>query len=49
VAGIARRSDDNTLLIQSPGFVVDPHLRKLNYNPLTSFEPMLTHADAVIE
>jgi hypothetical protein len=28
--------------IRSTGFVVDPHLRKLNYDPLTSFEPMLS-------
>jgi tripartite-type tricarboxylate transporter receptor subunit TctC len=30
----------NTLLIVSSGFVVLPHLRKLNYDPLTSFEPI---------
>jgi tripartite-type tricarboxylate transporter receptor subunit TctC len=32
--------DGNTLLINSPTFVVIPHLRKLNYDPLTSFEPL---------
>jgi tripartite-type tricarboxylate transporter receptor subunit TctC len=33
-------ADGNTLLIAAPGFVVIPHLRKLNYDPLTSFEPI---------
>jgi Tripartite tricarboxylate transporter family receptor len=28
----------NTLLIASSAFVIAPHVRKLNYNPLTSFE-----------
>jgi tripartite-type tricarboxylate transporter receptor subunit TctC len=32
--------DGNTLLITSVAFVINPHLRKLNYNPLTSFEPI---------
>ncbi len=32
--------DGATLLIQSPSFVIDPHLRKLSYDPLTSFEPV---------
>jgi tripartite-type tricarboxylate transporter receptor subunit TctC len=31
--------DGNTLLIVTDSFVVIPHLRKLNYDPLTSFEP----------
>jgi tripartite-type tricarboxylate transporter receptor subunit TctC len=30
--------DGNTLLISTPEFVINPHLRKLNYDPLTSFE-----------
>ena len=30
----------NTLLIVASAFVVAPHLRKLNYDPLTSFEPI---------
>jgi tripartite-type tricarboxylate transporter receptor subunit TctC len=29
--------DGSTLLIQSPSFVIDPHVRKLSYDPLTSF------------
>ena len=33
-------ADGNTLLIAAPGFVVIPHLRKLNYDPVTSFEPI---------
>jgi tripartite-type tricarboxylate transporter receptor subunit TctC len=32
--------DGNTLLITSVAFVINPHLRKLNYNPLTNFEPI---------
>jgi len=32
--------DGNTLGIISNSFVVLPHLRKLNYDPLTSFEPI---------
>jgi len=32
--------DGNTLLINTPAFVLNPHLRKLNYDPLTSFEPI---------
>src|SRR5262245_17142513 len=31
--------DGNTLLITSVVFVINPHLRKLNYDPLVSFEP----------
>ena len=38
----AARADPNgnTLLITSPPFVINSHLRKLNYDPLTSFEPI---------
>ena len=32
--------DGNTLLSVSPPLVIDPHLRKLDYDPLTSFEPI---------
>src|SRR6516225_8360483 len=32
--------DGNTLLMMSPGFVINPQLRKVNYDPLTSFEPI---------
>jgi len=32
--------DGNTLLIVTDSFVVTPHLRKLNYDPLLSFEPV---------
>jgi tripartite-type tricarboxylate transporter receptor subunit TctC len=32
--------DGSTLLINSPEFVINPHLRKGNYDPLTSFEPI---------
>src|SRR5262249_35332696 len=32
--------DGGTLLITSVVLVINPHLRKLNYDPLTSFEPI---------
>jgi tripartite-type tricarboxylate transporter receptor subunit TctC len=32
--------DGNTLLINSNSFVINPSLRKLTYDPLTSFEPI---------
>jgi tripartite-type tricarboxylate transporter receptor subunit TctC len=32
--------DGNTILITEPTFVIRPHLQKLNYDPLTSFEPI---------
>jgi tripartite-type tricarboxylate transporter receptor subunit TctC len=32
--------DGNTLLINSSSIVISPHFRKLNYNPLTGFEPI---------
>jgi tripartite-type tricarboxylate transporter receptor subunit TctC len=32
--------DGSTLLIAAPSFVINPQLKKLNYNPLTSFEPV---------
>ena len=32
--------DGNTLLSISPTFVIDPRLRKANYDPLTSFKPI---------
>ena len=32
--------DGNTLLITTPEFVINAHLRKLNYDPLSSFEPI---------
>jgi tripartite-type tricarboxylate transporter receptor subunit TctC len=32
--------DGNTLLINTASIVIGPHLRKLNYDPLTSFEPI---------
>jgi tripartite-type tricarboxylate transporter receptor subunit TctC len=40
----------NTLLIASSAFVVAPHVRKLNYDPLTSFESIcsLVSSPAVI-
>jgi tripartite-type tricarboxylate transporter receptor subunit TctC len=40
----------NTLLITSPILVINPHLRKVNYDPLTSFEPIchLANAPSVI-
>jgi tripartite-type tricarboxylate transporter receptor subunit TctC len=32
--------DGNTLLLTATGVVISPHLRKVNYNPMTSFEPI---------
>jgi tripartite-type tricarboxylate transporter receptor subunit TctC len=32
--------DGNTLLITSVAFVINPHLRNLNYDPLSSFQPI---------
>jgi tripartite-type tricarboxylate transporter receptor subunit TctC len=32
--------DGTTLLINTPEFVINPHLRKVNYDPLTSFAPI---------
>jgi tripartite-type tricarboxylate transporter receptor subunit TctC len=32
--------DGNTLLINTPPFVIDAHLRKLPYDPFTAFEPI---------
>jgi tripartite-type tricarboxylate transporter receptor subunit TctC len=42
--------DGNTLLITTPSFVISPHLRKVNYDPVTSFEPIcqLARSPAVI-
>jgi tripartite-type tricarboxylate transporter receptor subunit TctC len=38
---VARAAPDgSTLLINSPEFVINSHLRKSNYDPLTSFEPI---------
>jgi tripartite-type tricarboxylate transporter receptor subunit TctC len=42
--------DGNTLLLTSNTFVINPQLRKLNYDPLTSFKPIchLTNTPSVI-
>jgi tripartite-type tricarboxylate transporter receptor subunit TctC len=48
---VARAAPDgNTLLIASTPFIIDPQLRKLNYDPLTSFTPIcyLVNAPTVI-
>src|SRR5580658_5399382 len=38
---VARAAPDgNTLLIPTADFVITPHLRKVSYNALTSFEPI---------
>jgi tripartite-type tricarboxylate transporter receptor subunit TctC len=34
------KPDGNTVLFMTNAFVINPHLRKVNYNPLTSFEPV---------
>jgi tripartite-type tricarboxylate transporter receptor subunit TctC len=38
---VARAAPDgNTVLVTTPEFVINAHLKKLNYDPLTSFEPV---------
>ena len=38
---VARAAPDgNTLVINGNSIVINPHLRKVNYDPLTSFEPI---------
>jgi len=38
---VARSAPDgNTLLITNPAFLINPHLRPQNYDPITSFEPI---------
>jgi tripartite-type tricarboxylate transporter receptor subunit TctC len=38
---VARAAPDgNTLLINAPFLLISPHLRKLNYDPLTNLEPI---------
>jgi tripartite-type tricarboxylate transporter receptor subunit TctC len=38
---VARAAPDgNTLVINGNSIVINPHLRKVNYDPLTSFEPV---------
>jgi tripartite-type tricarboxylate transporter receptor subunit TctC len=32
--------DGNTLVINGNSLVINPHLRKVNYDPITSFEPV---------
>jgi len=40
--------DGNTLLINTPPFVIDPYLRKLPYDPFTAFEPICHLANSPI-
>src|SRR5262249_52920743 len=40
--------DGNTLLVTSTTFLITPHLRKVNYDPLTSFEPICQLVSAPI-
>src|SRR6188474_2841405 len=38
---VARAAPDgNTLVINANSIVINPHLRKVNYDPLTSYEPI---------
>jgi len=39
-------SDGNTLLITNPALIINPHLRKQNYDPLNSFEPICNLVNA---
>jgi tripartite-type tricarboxylate transporter receptor subunit TctC len=34
------KPDGSTLLVVTPAFAINPHVRKLNYDPLASFEPI---------
>jgi tripartite-type tricarboxylate transporter receptor subunit TctC len=34
------KPDGNTVLFMTNAFVINPYLRKVNYDPLTSFEPV---------
>jgi tripartite-type tricarboxylate transporter receptor subunit TctC len=44
---VARLAPDGaTLLMTYPSLVIDPHVRKVNYDPLTSFEPICKLVDA---
>jgi tripartite-type tricarboxylate transporter receptor subunit TctC len=48
---VARAAPDgNTLLIAANPFIINPHMRKVSYHPLTSFEPIcyLVSAPTVI-
>jgi tripartite-type tricarboxylate transporter receptor subunit TctC len=38
--------DGNTLLINNPALIINPHLRKQNYDPLNSFEPICNLVNA---
>jgi len=40
--------DGNTLLINTPPFVVDPHLRKLPYDPFAAFAPICHLANSPV-
>src|SRR3954451_9719840 len=43
--------DGNTLVINGNSLVINPHLRKVNYDPITSFEPvcyLLSSANVII-
>jgi tripartite-type tricarboxylate transporter receptor subunit TctC len=40
--------DGSTLLVTSTAFLIAPHMQKLNYDPLTSFEPICQLASAPI-
>ena len=43
---VARATPDgNTLLIAATSILISPHLQKVNYDPLTSFEPICELAD----
>ncbi len=44
---VARSAPDgNTILMAAGSFVVNPHLKKLNYDPMTSFEPVCYLAES---
>jgi len=45
-AAMRAAPDGNTVLFVANPFVINPHLRKTNYHPLTSFEPICLLATA---
>jgi tripartite-type tricarboxylate transporter receptor subunit TctC len=49
VEAVARAAPDgNTLLLTNSGVLINPHLRKVNYDPLTSFEPICKVANSPV-
>jgi tripartite-type tricarboxylate transporter receptor subunit TctC len=39
-AALRAAADGNTLLMTAPSFLINPHIRKVGFDPLTDFEPI---------